>query len=242
MRQNFTHLFITSASVFLALIFISGSGAAQLVNSGGTIKIEHGASIVCTGNVTNSSGTITNDGKLEVRGSFVNSGTYNSTANEDSLLLTDTGAVTFDPGSSLINYLSMNKTNGGGITLTGSTTVSNSLDLLTGKFSTNPSTAFELIAPASATFSFAAGTEISRKVRRTGWVSETPVMFNSPNMVVTTHSGTAPTSLVVNMVANGDSSATEREVKRTFNFTPTGGSGYTADFTLPYAASELKAI
>src|SRR4051794_26759746 len=75
---------------------------SQLSIEGGSVKILNGASIICSGDVTNNSGTINNDGRLETHGSFVNNGTYNSTANGDSLLLTNTGVVTLRSGTSIL--------------------------------------------------------------------------------------------------------------------------------------------
>ena len=61
---------------------------AQLVNDGATITIQPGAIVFCAGNVENkNAGTITNNGKLEVQGNFLNTGTYNNTVGSvDSLI------------------------------------------------------------------------------------------------------------------------------------------------------------
>jgi hypothetical protein len=85
MIEKFTQLFKPSLSLFIVCLFATAGVNAQLINEGGTIKISNGAAVICYGNVVNTSGTITNDGKLETRGSFINTGSYNSTANEDSL-------------------------------------------------------------------------------------------------------------------------------------------------------------
>lgn len=219
---------------------LSSTAKAQLVNNGATIKISAGAQLVCTGNLTNTSGTIDNDGTLQVQGSFSNSGTYSSASSSDVLQLTGTGNVTLNGGSSTYKTVVINKTGGGGVTLTGNFTVgTGGFTLTAGTFSTDPAQAYELRAPASAPFSFAAGTYINGKVRRTGWANGTSYMFNSPNMAITTNGGTAPTEMLVSMVAGGDPTDAEREVARKFNFSATGGSGYTADVKMPYAASEL---
>ncbi|MDB5250633.1 MAG: hypothetical protein JWQ40_5027 [Segetibacter sp.] len=240
MNLKYTPLLFSRPNFLIAFLFVSASVNAQLTLAGGTIRISDGASIVCNGSVTNTSGTIINDGKLETHGSFINHGTYNSTANGDSLLLTDTGTVQLSTGSSFVNNLLVNKTNGGSVTLAGITTVKNKFDFIAGRFSTDPLTAYEFTAPASATFSFAAGTEIVGKVRRTAWINETSVMFNQPNMKLTTHGGTAPTAILVSMIPNGNPSATEREVSRSFSVNATGGTGNTADITFPYKNTELN--
>ena len=96
-----------------------------------------------TGDVKNISGTITNDGKIEVQGNFINSGTYTSTANEDSLIMTGTGPDTLTGGGSVIHYLTINKTTTSDIVrLGGTTTVNTRLDYLSGVLSTDPVTSF----------------------------------------------------------------------------------------------------
>jgi hypothetical protein len=227
-------------SLVIAAFCIVTSAQSQLYNNGATIKVSAGAVIFCTGNVTNAAGTITNDGKIEVQGNFVNSATYNTTTSDDSLLLTGTGAVTLNAGASTLTNLQINKTGGGGVTLVANANVGTKFEFLAGTFSTDPAQVYELIAPFAATFTYAAGTEVIGKVRRNGWANGSAKVFNGTNMIVSTAGGTAPTSLLVNMVPNGDPTGTEREVKRTFAFTPTGGTGYTSDVRFPYKAGELN--
>ena len=76
------------------LIFLSPIAQSQLYNNGATIAVQNGAYLFVAGNVNNVSGTLTNDGKIEVQGNFINSGTYTSTANEDSLIMSGTGIDT----------------------------------------------------------------------------------------------------------------------------------------------------
>lgn len=226
-------------NIFFIFLLKSTVTTAQLYNDSGTIRIMKGSSVVCMGSFTNA-GTITNDGKLEVRGNFNNSDKYSSTLKEDTLLLTGAGNVTLKSGLATLNNLQVNKTNGGGVTLTSNTTISSTFDLLEGDFSTDPSKSYELIAPASATFAFGPSTYITGKVRRTNWVNGRPVIFHQPDMIVTTNVGSAPTNLLVNMVPDKDPTASEREVKRYFYFSPVGGSNYTADITFPYSPAELN--
>ncbi|MGB3005119.1 MAG: dockerin type I domain-containing protein, partial [Chitinophagaceae bacterium] len=105
----------------------------------------------------------------------------------------------------------------------------------------NPSYLFS--APTSAVFDFAAGREIIGNVRRTGWVNGSAVVFNQPNMQVTTNAGTAPTDVTVTMIPlteSGDPTDNEREVKRKFQFAQTGGTVFTADLRYPYLDGELS--
>ena len=204
------------------------SAKSQLYNNGATLTIQLDAYVMVTGDLKNISGTLTNDGKIEVLGNFINSGTYTSTASEDSLIMSGSGIDTLIPGSSVINYLTINKTTSSDIIrLGGTTTVNTKLDYLSGTFTTDPilNPSFTLTSPVSAVYNFAAGEEIIGSVKRTGWANGTARIFNQANMQVTTNGGTAPTSFTVTMLpqsGGGDPTQNEREVKRKFLFTPTG--------------------
>ena len=219
---------------------------AQLYNNGATITVQNGAYIMAMGDVRNTSGTITNDGKIEVQGNFTNSGTYTSTANEDSLLMTGAGVDTLTAGGATINYLTVNKTSATDVVRLGSTAIVNTkLDFILGTLTTDPllNPSFTITSPVAAVYNFAAGTEIIGSVKRTGWANGTARIFNQPNMFVTTNSGTSPTDLTVTMIpqsASGDPTDNEREVKRKFQFAQTGGTGFTADVRFPYVAGELN--
>ncbi len=226
-------------SLFIFLL-ISTAATAQLYNDSGTIRIMNGGYIVCTGNVTNASGTITNDGKLEVQGNFSNRAAYNSIDNNDSLLLTGAGNVTLNSASAILNNLLVNKISGGRVTLKANTTIGRRFDLLAGDFSTDPAYSNELIAPASATFTFGTGTQITGKVRRTNWANGSKIIFHQADLAVTTTGGTAPANVLVNMVPDRDPTLSERAVKRYFYFRPAGGSNYFADITFPYRSAELN--
>lgn len=218
---------------------------AQLINNGASVTIQPGAVVFVAGDVQNNVGsTISNDGKLEVQGNFSNAATYTSAATDDSLILSGGGNVTLNGGTATINYLTINKTaNTNNVTLAGTTLLGKKLDYISGSFSTdfanNPTYVFS--APTSAVFNFAAGREINGRVRRTSWVNGSSAVFNQPNMLLATNAGTSPTDVTVTMLPNGDPSLNEREVKRKFLFTQTGGSGFTADIRFPYQDAELNA-
>ena len=237
---------IRKLQVLAALIVFSAGAKSQLYNNGATLTIQNNAYVLAIGNVNNVSGTILNNGKLEVQGNFINSGTYTSTANEDSLIMSGTGADTLTGGSSVINYLTINKsTSSDIIRLGGTTTINTKLDYLSGELTTDPilNPSFTLTSPVAAVYNFAAGKEIAGSVKRTGWSNGTTYVFNQPNMQVTTNGGTAPTDFTVTMIpqsAGGDPSQNEREVKRKFLFAQTGGTGFTADVRYPYVTGELN--
>ena len=233
----------------LSTIAFSGlatSVNAQLYNNGGTITIQNNAYVFVTGEVINTAGTITNDGKLEVKGNFTNAATYNSTGAEDSLLLTGTGTAILNGGGTTINYLTINKTTIADIVkLGGNILVAKKLDFLGGTFTTDPlvNPTFAVVSPITAVYNFAPGAEIIGSVRRTGWLSGAANVFNQPNMLVTTNAGTAPTDVTVTMIpqtGGGDPTQIEREVTRSYKFAQTGGSAFTADIRYPYLTTELN--
>lgn len=228
----------------LVLFSVCINASAQLVNNGAAITVTSGGYIFCQGNLQNNSGTITNNGKIEVQGNFANSGTYTTSTSDDSLLMTGGSAATLNGGSSTIGYLSINKSAGIKVTLAGNTIVGTKLDYTQGILTTDPiNTSYYLQSPASATYSFAAGREIIGRVKRTAWANGSAIVFNQPNMLITTNSGTAPTDFTVNMIPQsegGDPTQSEREVKRYFQFAYTGGSGFTTDARFPYVAGDLN--
>jgi hypothetical protein len=236
-------------SLLLTSIALSGmlcTVHAQLYNNGGTITIQNNANVIVTGDVIVNSGTITNDGKLEVKGNFTNAGTYNSTAAEDSLLLTGTGTSILITGGATLNYLTINKTTAADIVkLGGNILVNKKLDFLSGLFTTDPllNPSFAVVSPITAVYNFAPGAEIIGSVRRTGWANGAANVFNQTNMLVTTNAGTAPTDVTVTMLpqtGGGDPTQNEREVTRSFKFAQTGGAAFTADIRYPYLTSELN--
>lgn len=236
--------------VKLVFVFIltgmTCSVAAQLVNNGGSIAIQPGASVIFTGSFTNAAGTVTNDGKLEVQGNFINTGTYTSSTNADTLIMSGNGNALLSPGGAVLSFLSINKAGSSdAVTLGGPLVITNKLDYLSGVLFTDyiVHPTYVLSAPASAVFNFAPGQEIIGSIKRTGWVSGASIIFNSPQLQITTYNGTTPTDMTVTMLPEaygGGPSQAEREVKRRFLFVQTGGSGFTADVRLPYAAAELN--
>jgi hypothetical protein len=236
-------------SIILTTIAITGMLAsvnAQLYNNGGTITIQNNAYVVVTGEIINTTGTISNNGKLEVKGNFTNTGIYNSVGAEDSLLLTGTGTALINAGGATINYLTVNKTSSADVVKLGANiNVAKRLDFLSGTFTTDPilNPTFAVVSPISALYNFAPGAEIIGSVKRTGWANGAASVFNQTNMLVTTNAGTAPTDVTVTMLpqtGGGDPTQNEREVTRSFKFAQTGGSAFTADIRYPYLTTELN--
>ncbi|MBC7934216.1 MAG: hypothetical protein H7Y86_02490 [Rhizobacter sp.] len=226
--------------------FLSLQGQAQLnVQSGATFFMQAGAQVTVQGDVQNA-GTLNNDGSLRVQGNYTNTGTYTGVGTAGVLEMYGTGNSNITAGASVIPNLLINKTGAADIVkLNASVTVNNTFNLTNGVFTTDPvaNPTFALISPAAAAYTFAAGKEVIGRVTRTGWSNGAARVFNGTNMLVTTNAGTAPASLTVTMIplsAGGDPTQAEREVKRKFNFTPTGGTGFTADVRYPYLTAELN--
>lgn len=230
--------------LWLALFFISSTLHGQIYNNGATISVTTNGVIFCSGDFQNASGTVTNDGRIEVQGNFSNAGTYTTTTSDDSLIMSGATAASLDAGAAALSYLTINKSSGIKVTLAGNTTVNTKLDYTEGILTTDPlNTSFVLTSPVSATYNFASGKEIIGRVKRTSWAGGAATVFNQPNMQITTSGGTAPTDFTVNMIPQsegGDPAQNEKEVKRYFQFAYTGGSGFTTTARFPYVSGDLN--
>lgn len=219
---------------------------SQFYNNGATITIQNGGYIMLAGDFENISGTIVNDGKIEVQGNFINYGSYTSSTNEDSLIMTGAGNNTLLMSGSVINYLIINKASGSDMVILGGEVIINTkLDCLSGLFSTDPilNPSYTVTSPINAVYNFASGEEIIGAVKRTGWTNGVTGVFNQPNMLVTTAGGTAPATFTVTMIpqsAGSDPTQAEREVKRKFLFAQSGGGGFNSEIRFPYLAGELN--
>jgi hypothetical protein len=231
--------------LLLPVTFSAVIAQAQLVNNGATIKIQPGAVVFVAGDVQNNSGgTISNDGKLEVQGHFTNAAIYTTATADDSLIMSGAGNVLLNTGGATLSFLHINKTaNTNFVTLAADAVVGGKLTYNSGTLSTDPiANTYTLSAATSVPFEFTAGREIVGRVRRTGWANGSAVVFNQPNMLVTTNGGTNPTEFTVNMIPEvngGDPTLNEREVQRKYVLSKVGGSGYTTNARFPYTGTEL---
>lgn len=230
----------------MALSFIVLNANAQLINNGGKIIVNNGALIKCNGDFINTSGAVINDGKIEVQGNFISMASYNSTVNDDSLIISGAGISSLHSNGDTLNYLSIDKSsNLDSVLVNGTVVIGVKLDYHSGLLSTNYglNPTFLLSALNTTIFNFTPGREIIGKVMRTGWVNGSPVVFNSAHMQITTNDGTSPSNITVTMLPQafeGDPSQEEKEVKRKFFFAQHGGSGFKANIQFPYDASELN--
>jgi len=86
-----------------------GFVSAQLVNQGGTITIQPGAKLIVETDVNNASGSIVNNGTIEVTGDFTNDGTLTSAA-ASKLIFKGAAASTFDANGASVAILENAKT------------------------------------------------------------------------------------------------------------------------------------
>ncbi|WP_235296059.1 DUF4097 domain-containing protein [Portibacter marinus] len=106
--------------------------SAQLTNNGATIVIESGAKLVVEGNISNTTGTITNSGTIEVKGDFVSDGTLNSNTSTSEIVFNgSSGDQNFDSGDVTVNKVTVNKT-AGKVNLTDNLGISSELALTDG--------------------------------------------------------------------------------------------------------------
>lgn len=222
------------------LLTINSIVIAQMGNHGATITVDSGSSIVCMGDFNNAAGTITNEGRLDIKGSFSNSAVYNSVGKNDSLFLTGIGAVKLGIGSDTVSNLIVNKVDSGGVILSANALVGKTFQLLSGGFTTDLQNSYELVAPISANFKFGDSTFVIGKVRRTQWTNGAAVVFNHPNMVVRTTNGQSPSTILVNLEPSADLPVPATEVKYNYYFTPFSGRNYAAEVTFPYSFAQFN--
>ncbi len=84
---------------------------AQLVNNGGTITIEANATLIVEGNVSHNSGSIVNNGVLQVEGNMVNDGTYTA-GTGSKLIMSGTTSGDLDMNGATVAILENSKTSG----------------------------------------------------------------------------------------------------------------------------------
>lgn len=218
----------------------------QFANNGATVTVQPGGYIFCAGSLSNNSGTLTNNGRIEVQGNFLNTASYTTSTNDDSLILSGSGNSTLNSGSSPLSYLTINKSSAAAeVKLAASATVNRRINLLQGKFTTDPvaNPSFVLNAPDSTIFTFGTNEEIIGRVTRSNWKPGSLVVFNHPHFRLSTTGGTSPASistLMLSQAEGGDPSLNEREVKRRIEISPSGGSGYSSTLRLPYLISEIN--
>ncbi|HEX8119494.1 MAG TPA: hypothetical protein VF521_19620, partial [Pyrinomonadaceae bacterium] len=146
------------------------------------------------------------------------------------------GTLVFAGGGQALDNLTINRTGASGSATLGSNlTVGGTLTLTAGDILTGTFTLTQTGASAGTT-------DVVGNVRRAGDLGPTARSFGNPNNQIAFTLGTAPTEITVNLVKSvpTGSMGYPNAVKRTYNITPTGGSGYTATLRLHYEDSELN--
>ncbi len=124
--------------VLFLLITMSGLVSAQLVNNGGTITIQSGASLIVDGDITQSSGIIENNGTIELTGNMTNDGTYTAGA-ASKLITSGSSSSTLDMNGASVAILENSKTAGdvsllSGVTVSEEVSFNGDSDVLLGDF------------------------------------------------------------------------------------------------------------
>jgi len=104
------------------------TASAQLVNNGGTITVQQGATLKVESDITNNTGSIiTNSGIIEVEGNFDNSGTLTSNTSMAEIKFTGSGESQFTGGTHAVGDLTIAKTSGGTVRLMDDITITDDI-------------------------------------------------------------------------------------------------------------------
>jgi hypothetical protein len=107
----------------LSLLLLCGLVQAQIVNLGGTITVQSGATLVVEGNVSNlSTGTINNEGTIEIKGNLLNEASSLLVGTDGTYLFSGTDAATITSNGAAIQNLTIDKA-GANVTLVDPLTV-----------------------------------------------------------------------------------------------------------------------
>lgn len=89
----------------------------QLTINGATLVVENGATLVVEGKITNTSGVITNDGEIQVKGDFENNGTLTSGTMSKVIFNSDSGDQTVTSNGASFNDVEMATVSGQNVIL-----------------------------------------------------------------------------------------------------------------------------
>lgn len=235
-----------STALFCLFVCSCQKSEAQLtIQNGASLHMQDASQISVQGNFENA-GAFQNNGVLKLQGNYTNTGAYMEGNANASFEIYGAGNTELNAGSSPIANLVINKTGASDqVKLKSTLVLSKSLRVTNGIFTTDPvaNPSFSVTSPAAANYQFAPGKEIIGTVKKTGCISDTTLVFNQENMQIKTSGGNSPSEIAVTMIpqiGGGDPSQDEREVKRKYVFSKTGGGGFSADIRYPYnGASEL---
>ena len=117
---------------YLILLFLISIATvqAQLINDGGSIVVESGATVFVEGDIVNqSSGTIINSGTIEIQEDLTNSATITSSANSK-VIFSGAATSTVDAGGATFAEVEINKSAGVNVVLTSDMTIDEDLNFV----------------------------------------------------------------------------------------------------------------
>ena len=100
MKRNNLLLFLSLFSIHVH---------AQFINNGATVTIQPGATLRVETDFINNSGTVTNNGTLEVKGAFTNAGTFTSASPSTVKFIGDADQQVTSGGANF-HHVNMSKT------------------------------------------------------------------------------------------------------------------------------------
>lgn len=234
----------TTYKILITLVVISSSADAQLVNNGANIYIQNGAYLFYSGTMDNASGTITNDGTIEVQGNFSNEGTYTSSASGDHLIMSGAVTSTLKPGGASLTNLTIDKTSGE-VELGSDISVTGDLTMQSGNLELN---LFNIDLGSGA------GTIVdeNNNSRITGINGGTVIKtatLNAPSAANPGNIGieiTSSANLGTTIIKRGHVQQTSgnggKSIYRYFNIIPTNNSGLNATLKMYYFDGELGGV
>ena len=228
----------------ISLSLISVTGIAQvIVNSGGTLNVDPGGTLVVDTNLTNS-GTINNQGTIQITGNWTNSSTYQG--NGLVSFNGTSGNQTFDHQGSgdNIDDLTINKSSGN-VVLASSIQVDSAVTLTSGHLVLGSSnltmgSGGSFSGGSSSSYIQTSGT--GRLVRPAGSSVSYPVGFN-PYMPVTVDCGGCTGNIQVSVADNVYDNPVTQSTAQTQNavgatWTVSSANGGSPNITLGWDASE----
>ncbi|MBC7884193.1 MAG: hypothetical protein H7X99_01870, partial [Saprospiraceae bacterium] len=96
-------------NLLLFLLLVTMAAQAQFVNNGATVTIQSGATLRVETDFINNTGTVTNNGTLEVQGAFTNAATFTS-ANPSLVRFIGSTNSNVTSGSAMLRNVEMSKT------------------------------------------------------------------------------------------------------------------------------------
>ncbi len=217
--------------------FTANSRTVNFNGTGATQTISGASAISFADFKTSGAASVTSTVNFNVTRDWTNDAAYNGGSEVVNFNGTS-GAQTIG-GATPTNFASVNLNNSAGVSLSSNQTVRNNLALTASDLTTGASVLTQPNTGASS-----GNFDVVGNVTRTGFESGGAALsFGNPNVTIKFNTGTAATSINVNLVKSrptGNGFGFTNAVNRTYTITPTGGSNFTATLRLHYLDSELS--